>query len=67
MKRDAILRLSNEHSIRTSCRALGISRSSYYESATPVPALTVMKPRKPSRAMAPIRVTVPHFPQTLFA
>lgn len=32
MKRDAIARLKDEHSVRACCRALGISRSSYYES-----------------------------------
>jgi transposase InsO family protein len=32
MKREAITRLTGEHSVRVSCRALGINRSSYYES-----------------------------------
>lgn len=33
MKRQAIARLKGEHSVRACCGALGISRSSYYESA----------------------------------
>lgn len=32
MKRDAIARLKDEYSVRACCRAMGISRSSYYES-----------------------------------
>lgn len=32
MKRDAIARLKGEHSVRACCRALGMSRSAYYES-----------------------------------
>ena len=33
MKREAVARLTGEHSVRACCRAMGISRSSYYESA----------------------------------
>lgn len=33
MKRQAITRLTPVHSVRTCCRALGVSRSSYYESS----------------------------------